>query len=90
MDILVCVDHSGSIMAAPLVPSRYTRSKTVLLCASNILIETYGPIILARRAQELRKSKGDPNIYAPMDLEKKGPKQMLTVTLLRPVSDRCS
>lgn len=49
------------------------------------LPETYGPILLARRAAHLRKTTGDTNIFAPIDLEKKGWKQMATVTLTRPI-----
>ena len=49
------------------------------------LPETYGPVILKRRAQKMRKATGHPNIYAPIELEKKGAKQMMTVTLARPI-----
>jgi MFS family permease len=49
------------------------------------LPETYGPILLARRAQKIRKETGNENIHAPIELEKKGWKQMATVTLTRPV-----
>lgn len=47
--------------------------------------ETYGPVLLARRAKRLRKTTGKSNIFAPMDLEKKGFRQMATVTLTRPI-----
>jgi len=56
----------------------------------NVRTESYGPVILARRAKELRASTGNPYVYAPMDLQKKGVKQMMTVTLARPVSRRRS
>jgi MFS family permease len=49
------------------------------------LPETYGPILLARRAAHLRVSTGSSNIFAPIELEKKGFKQMATVTLTRPL-----
>ncbi|PBP27481.1 major facilitator superfamily transporter [Diplocarpon rosae] len=49
------------------------------------LPETYGPILLARRAAALRKSTRDPSIFAPIELETKGWKQMATVTLTRPL-----
>lgn len=49
------------------------------------LPETYGPILLARRAADLRRSTGSTNIFAPLELEKKGFKQMATVTLTRPL-----
>ncbi|KAL8918451.1 MAG: hypothetical protein Q9208_007357 [Pyrenodesmia sp. 3 TL-2023] len=47
--------------------------------------ETYGPTILKRRAQKMRKETGNPNIFAPIELEKKGARQMITITLTRPV-----
>ncbi|KAL9049170.1 MAG: hypothetical protein Q9206_005656 [Seirophora lacunosa] len=47
--------------------------------------ETYGPTILQRRAQRMRKETGNPNIFAPIELEKKGVRQMITITLTRPV-----
>lgn len=47
--------------------------------------ETYAPVILKRRARRMRKETGDQGIYAPIELEKRGAKQMLTVTLLRPL-----
>jgi hypothetical protein len=52
-----------------------------LLC----LPETYGPILLARRAAAMRKSNPSSEIDAPIELEKKGLKQMATVTLTRPL-----
>ncbi|MCJ1358999.1 MAG: hypothetical protein MMC33_008999 [Icmadophila ericetorum] len=49
------------------------------------LPETYAPVILQNRAKKLRAETGNPNIFAPLDLEKKGAKQMLTITLTRPL-----
>lgn len=49
------------------------------------LPETYSPILLTRRAAHMRKSTGNPNIFAPMELEKQGFKQLATVTLTRPL-----
>ncbi|KAG0648840.1 Polyamine transporter 3 [Hyphodiscus hymeniophilus] len=49
------------------------------------LPETYGPVLLTRRARKLRASTNNPNIFAPLELEKKGFKQMATVTLTRPL-----
>lgn len=49
------------------------------------LPETYGPTILKTRAQKMRKSSGNANIFAPIELEKKGIHQMMTVTLTRPL-----
>ncbi|TVY56401.1 Citrinin biosynthesis cluster MFS transporter mrr1 [Lachnellula cervina] len=53
------------------------------------LPETFGPILLAKRAAKLRKSTNNPNIFAPIELEKKGWKQMATVTLTRPLRMIC-
>ena len=33
----------------------------------------------------MRKATGNPNIFAPIELEKKGARQMFTVTLTRPI-----
>lgn len=49
------------------------------------LPETYGPILLAKRAARLRESTGDQDIVAPIELEDKGWKQMATITLTRPL-----
>lgn len=49
------------------------------------LPETYGPVVLQRRAHKMRKETGNKNIFAPIELEKKGVKQMLTVILTRPL-----
>ena len=49
------------------------------------LTETYGPIILARRAKSLRISLANPNIRAPLSLEEKDWRQLLTVVLARPI-----
>ena len=56
-----------------------------LLCLL-FLPETYGPEILRRRARKMRKETGNTNIFAPIELEKKGAKQMITVTLMRPLN----
>ncbi|KAH7320201.1 major facilitator superfamily domain-containing protein [Stachybotrys elegans] len=49
------------------------------------LPETFGPILLARRAAKRRKSDPASRIVAPRDLEKTDMSQLLTVVLLRPV-----
>ncbi|CAD6577884.1 MAG: hypothetical protein ASARMPRED_008439 [Alectoria sarmentosa] len=54
----------------------------IFLC---FLPETYGPIILKKRARRMRKESANPNIFAAIELEKKGARQMMTVTLMRPV-----
>jgi MFS family permease len=50
-----------------------------------LLPETYGPTILHRRAKRLRKETGNANVFAPIELEKKGFVQMATVILTRPI-----
>ncbi|EUC37728.1 hypothetical protein COCCADRAFT_22703 [Bipolaris zeicola 26-R-13] len=47
--------------------------------------ETYGPTILKRRAQRLRKETGDENIVAPLELEKTDLNHLVTVILTRPI-----
>ena len=51
----------------------------------SILPETYGPIILKKRAERMRNESENPNVFAAIELEKKGPRQMMTVTLMRPL-----
>jgi MFS family permease len=53
------------------------------------LPETFGPVLLARRAKDLRRSTGNNQIFARIELEKKGFKQMATVTLTRPLRMIC-
>ena len=59
---------------------------SVSLLVLIFLPETYGPTILKHRAKRLRLETGNPNIFAPIELEKKGAKQMMTVTLMRPLN----
>lgn len=47
--------------------------------------ETYGPVILARRAKALRKSTGNLKIQAPLSTEKRNVTHILTVVLARPI-----
>ncbi|KAK4504643.1 hypothetical protein PRZ48_002604 [Zasmidium cellare] len=47
--------------------------------------ETYGPILLKRRAQKLREKTGNTNIVAPVELEKQSWQEFTTVVLTRPV-----
>lgn len=51
------------------------------------LPETYGPIILTKRARKLRaQNPSSTNLFvSPLELEPKGFKQMMTVTLTRPI-----
>jgi multidrug resistance protein len=47
--------------------------------------ETYSPVILKRRAQNLRKETGRDNIRAPLELERSDLSHIVTVVLTRPV-----
>ncbi|KAK1810314.1 hypothetical protein LTR12_015335 [Friedmanniomyces endolithicus] len=47
--------------------------------------ETYGPIVLKREAQRLRKKTGDLNILAPIELEAFDLRNLLVVVLTRPI-----
>ncbi|KUL85570.1 hypothetical protein ZTR_08051 [Talaromyces verruculosus] len=47
--------------------------------------ETYGPVLLKRRARKLRKETGNKSIVAPMDLTPHDLRAVLTVTLTRPI-----
>jgi MFS family permease len=47
--------------------------------------ETYGPVLLHRRAKMLRKETGNNSIVAPMDLIPHDLRATLTVTLTRPL-----
>lgn len=49
------------------------------------LPETYGPTILLRRARRIRKETGNSRIIAPIEVETKGTRQMITVILMRPL-----
>lgn len=49
------------------------------------LPETYGPILLKRRAEKLRKETGDQNIIAPVELVEQNWMEFVTVVLTRPV-----
>jgi MFS family permease len=47
--------------------------------------ETYGPVLLKRRAQRLRKETGNQLIRAPLELEGSDVRQIITVVLTRPI-----
>lgn len=49
------------------------------------LPETYGPILLLRRARAIRKTDPGARVVAPHELEKKSIKQLATVVLTRPI-----
>ncbi|KAK4946861.1 hypothetical protein LTR66_014239, partial [Elasticomyces elasticus] len=54
-----------------------------------LMPETYGPEILRHRARRLRKELGNPNIYAPIELEKQNLNHIVTVVLTRPIRMLC-
>jgi hypothetical protein len=54
-----------------------------------LLPETYGPVLLTKRAARLRKITGDNTIIAPMELEDRSWKQLATITLTRPIRMLC-
>lgn len=47
--------------------------------------ETFGPVLLTRRAKKLRKETGNTNIYAPAELERRDIGHILTVVVTRPI-----
>ncbi|KAJ5167395.1 uncharacterized protein N7482_006176 [Penicillium canariense] len=46
--------------------------------------ETYGPVVLTRRAKKLRKETGNSNIVSPLELESRDLRRMFLVTISRP------
>lgn len=46
--------------------------------------ESFGPVVLKRRAQKLRKETNE-EVYAPIELESKGVRHVITVVLTRPL-----
>lgn len=50
-----------------------------------VMPETYAPVILKRRAKRLRKESGDENIFAPIELEPRDLRHVVTVVLTRPI-----
>ncbi|KAF7561395.1 hypothetical protein G7046_g2751 [Stylonectria norvegica] len=51
--------------------------------------ETFGPVLLKWRAQKLRKSSGNQNIVAPIELESKDRRELVIKSLTRPLSMLC-
>jgi MFS family permease len=49
------------------------------------LPETYGPVLLSRRAEAIREHDPDAKVVAPHELEKKSFKELTTVVLTRPI-----
>ncbi|EMR72256.1 putative mfs multidrug protein [Eutypa lata UCREL1] len=50
-----------------------------------LICETYGPTILKKRAQKLRKSTGNLNIVAPVEIEAKSYREFIIASLARPL-----
>lgn len=46
--------------------------------------ETYAPVILTRRAQQIRKETGNSNIVSPLELDSRNLRQMILLTISRP------
>ncbi|KAJ6080788.1 hypothetical protein N7499_005662 [Penicillium canescens] len=46
--------------------------------------ETYGPVILKRRAHKLRKDTGNSSIVSPLDVESRNVREMFLITISRP------
>lgn len=50
-----------------------------------LMPETYGPIVLRRKARALREETGDENIVAPIELRAFDMRNLLVVVLTRPI-----
>lgn len=46
--------------------------------------ETYGPVILKKRARKLREDTGNSSIWSPLDVESRNLQQMFLITISRP------
>lgn len=46
--------------------------------------ETYGPVILKRRAKKLRKDTGNSTIVSPLEVESRNIREMFIITMTRP------
>lgn len=46
--------------------------------------ETYGPVILKKRARKLRKDTGNSSIWSPLDMESRNLRQTFLITISRP------
>ncbi|KAJ5642922.1 uncharacterized protein N7484_005429 [Penicillium longicatenatum] len=49
-----------------------------------LMPETYGPVVLKRRAMKLRKDTGNSNIVSPLEVDSRNIRQMFFVTISRP------
>ncbi|RMY22226.1 hypothetical protein D0867_02854 [Hortaea werneckii] len=50
-----------------------------------LMPETYGPIVLKRKARYLREKQGDANVVAPVELQKQDLRELVVVVLTRPI-----
>ncbi|KAI7637083.1 MFS general substrate transporter, partial [Hortaea werneckii] len=50
-----------------------------------LMPETYGPIVLKRKAKYLREKQGDANMVAPVELQKQDLRELVVVVLTRPI-----
>ncbi|KAI7011663.1 MFS general substrate transporter [Hortaea werneckii] len=50
-----------------------------------LMPETYGPIVLKRKARYLREKQGDANMVAPVELQKQDLRELVVVVLTRPI-----
>ena len=70
-------------------PMAFLPGKNILYlfmsCYNSPISETYGPTILKKRAQKLRKSTGNINIVAPVDIEAKSYREFIIASLARPL-----
>ncbi|KAG5928753.1 hypothetical protein E4U42_008080 [Claviceps africana] len=57
----------------------------VTLCPAIWLPETFGPVLLVRRAQRMRKKQPGLRVVAPRELEDTSIKQLLSVVIMRPI-----
>ncbi|PNS17171.1 hypothetical protein CAC42_7225 [Sphaceloma murrayae] len=59
---------------------------TVAIFATIFLPEVYGPVLLKRKAQALRKTTGNKDLYHPQERIKLDPKSIITKQLSRPLT----
>ncbi|KAK0389946.1 hypothetical protein NLU13_3519 [Sarocladium strictum] len=83
--------------AAPTIGWRWAFWIAFIYACSTLILtwflpETYGPILLERRAKRLRKADPEANahIVAPRELESTDLSQLLTVVLTRPIRMLCT
>ncbi|KAK5116436.1 hypothetical protein LTR62_007983 [Meristemomyces frigidus] len=87
----------GPIASGFVSPVSWRWSYWVLLIVAGVtwpfllgMPETYGPVILERKAKRLRRATGDAGILAPSEVQKMDLHQLVVVVLLRPVRMFCT